>query len=83
VDAIVIQGGTPLEGEVMVSGSKNATLPLLFATLLTEERCVLRDVPALADVHTAVQMLRHLGASVTRSPDGHEVIVEAKTIGSS
>jgi UDP-N-acetylglucosamine 1-carboxyvinyltransferase len=82
VDAIVIQGGTPLEGEVMVSGSKNATLPLLFATLLTEERCVLRDVPALADVHTALQMLRHLGASVTRSPDGHEVIVEAKTIGS-
>jgi len=82
VDAIVIQGGTPLEGEVRVSGSKNAALPLLFATLLTEQRCVLRNVPALADVHTALQMLRHLGASVTRSPDGHEVLVQAKTIAS-
>ena len=82
MDAIVIQGGTPLEGEVRVSGSKNAALPLLFATLLTEQRCVLRNVPALADVHTALQMLRHLGASVTRSPDGHEVLVQAKTIAS-
>ncbi len=83
MDTIVIRGGRALNGEVMVSGSKNAALPLLFSTLLTPERCVLRNVPTLADVHTAIQVLRHLGARVTRSPDGREVIVEARDIGCS
>src|SRR5205823_185847 len=49
MDTIVIRGGAELEGEVVVSGSKNAALPLLFATLLTRERSVVRNVPALAD----------------------------------
>src|SRR3989454_2141984 len=76
MDTIVIRGGAELEGEVVVSGSKNAALPLLFATLLTRERSVVRNVPALADVRTAIQVLEHLGARVTRSADGHEVAVE-------
>src|SRR5439155_346206 len=63
-------------GEVVVSGSQNAALPLLFATLLTRERSVVRNVPALADVRTAIQVLEHLGARVTQSADGHEVAVE-------
>jgi UDP-N-acetylglucosamine 1-carboxyvinyltransferase len=80
VDSIVIKGGAILNGEVAVSGSKNAALPLLFATLLTRERCVLRQVPALADVRTALSVLRHLGARVSQSPDGHDVIVEARDV---
>src|SRR3989475_4297605 len=76
MDTIVIRGGAELEGEVVVSGSKNAALPLLFATLLTRERSVVRNVPALADVRTTIQVLEHLGARVTRSADGHEVAVE-------
>ena len=80
MQTIVIRGGAVLNGEVVVSGSKNAALPLLFSTLLTAGRCVLRNVPALADVHTSIQVLRHLGAKVTRSSDGHEVIVEARDI---
>jgi UDP-N-acetylglucosamine 1-carboxyvinyltransferase len=82
VDTIVIRGGAALGGEVVVSGSKNAALPLLFSTLLTRERVVVRNVPALADVKTAIQVLRHLGARVTRSPDGHEVIVDARDVAS-
>jgi UDP-N-acetylglucosamine 1-carboxyvinyltransferase len=82
VDTIVIRGGAALGGEVVVSGSKNAALPLLFSTLLTPERVVVRNVPALADVKTAIQVLRHLGARVTRSPDGHEVIVDARDVAS-
>src|SRR6185369_7757179 len=66
---IVVEGGRRLEGEVLVSGSKNAALPLLFSTLLTPERCVLRNVPALADIRTALAVLRHLGARVAVSPD--------------
>src|SRR6476659_1046834 len=79
--SIVIRGGAILGGEVVVSGSKNAALPLLFSTLLTRERVVLRNVPALADVKTAILVLRHLGARVTPSPDGHEVIVETRDVG--
>lgn len=77
---IVVRGGAILNGEVTVSGSKNAALPLLFSTLLTPEKCVLRNVPALADIHTTLAVLKHLGASVSRSPDGHEVIVEARDL---
>ena len=81
MDAIVIRGGAELNGEVVVSGSKNAALPLLFSTLLTGERVVIRNVPMLVDVHTALAVLRHLGARVTRSPDGRDVVVEARDIG--
>src|SRR5262249_3802645 len=80
MDAVVIRGGRALEGEVTASGSKNAALPLIFSTLLTRERCVIRNVPMLADVATALQVLRHLGARAQRSPDGREVIVEARDI---
>ena len=80
MDTIVIRGGRVLSGEVVVSGAKNAALPLLFSTLLTRERCVLRNVPALADVRTAIAVLRHLGAQVAQSPDGREVIVDARDI---
>jgi UDP-N-acetylglucosamine 1-carboxyvinyltransferase len=80
MDAIVIRGGRMLSGEVMVSGSKNAALPLLFATLLTPERCVVRNVPALRDVRTALDVLRHLGARIAQSPDGHEVIVDTRDV---
>jgi UDP-N-acetylglucosamine 1-carboxyvinyltransferase len=80
VDEIVIRGGIVLDGEVLVSGSKNAALPLLFATLLTRERSVVRNVPALADIRTTVQVLRHLGARVSVSPEGHDVIVEGRDI---
>src|SRR6185369_1681203 len=80
VDTIVIKGGAILNGEVTVSGAKNAALPLLFSTLLTGERCVLKNVPALADIRTAMAVLEHLGARVSRSPDGHDVFVEARDV---
>ena len=45
MDSLVIKGSTPLNGEVQVSGAKNAVLPILAATLLTREPCVIRNVP--------------------------------------
>ncbi len=80
MDTIVIRGGAVLEGEVVVGGSKNAALPLLFASLLTPERCVVRNVPRLVDVRTTVAVLRHLGARVTSSPDGRDLEVEARHV---
>jgi UDP-N-acetylglucosamine 1-carboxyvinyltransferase len=80
MDTMVVEGGAALEGEVPIAGAKNAALPLLFSTLLTGERCAIRNVPRVADVRTAIAVLRHLGARVSTSPDGREVLVEARDI---
>jgi UDP-N-acetylglucosamine 1-carboxyvinyltransferase len=61
MDKIVVRGGAPLRGEIAVSGAKNAALPLLFATLLTDEECRLSRVPQLADIRTTLRLLRDLG----------------------
>ena len=63
-EAIRIEGGRPLRGEVPVSGSKNAALKLLAAATLTGERCRFTNVPEIADVHVMVEVLRDLGVVV-------------------
>jgi UDP-N-acetylglucosamine 1-carboxyvinyltransferase len=65
MDKFVVDGGRPLEGRVDISGSKNASLPLMVATLCCPQKHVLRNVPALADVHTMKALLTHLGADVS------------------
>lgn len=69
MDKIVIEGGHRLEGTVQVSGSKNAALPLLFATLLAEGDSVLSNVPDLQDITSTCQLLNHLGLATHRSAD--------------
>jgi UDP-N-acetylglucosamine 1-carboxyvinyltransferase len=66
MDAIEIRGGRPLTGTVDVSGSKNAALPLLAATLLAEGTHNLENVPRLADINTTIALLRHMGCEVER-----------------
>jgi UDP-N-acetylglucosamine 1-carboxyvinyltransferase len=61
---LLIEGGVPLRGEVRVSAAKNAALPLLAASLLSEAPVVLENVPRLADVATITELLRRLGAEV-------------------
>jgi len=75
-----IRGGNPLRGEVTIGGAKNAALPLLAATLLTAEPCVLNNVPALSDIHTMTMLLSALGAEVDYDPARHRVTVHAGTI---
>ena len=60
----VIHGGKKLKGEVRVGGSKNAALPILAATLLTKEKCVLKNIPDIEDVHTMLALLRALGSEI-------------------
>jgi len=67
MDKILIHGGHPLSGSIKVSGSKNSALPILAATLLTREPCVVRGVPDLSDTHYMLQILTHLGAQVERA----------------
>ena len=61
--SFLIKGGVPLHGEVEISGSKNAALPIMAATLLTGEPCVIRRVPDLSDTRFMVQILESLGAT--------------------
>jgi len=61
VDKIILQGGKSLAGEVSVSGSKNAALPVLISSLLTSEPCTYQGVPHLADIRTTLKLLSGLG----------------------
>jgi UDP-N-acetylglucosamine 1-carboxyvinyltransferase len=70
MDKLLITGGRPLEGEVRVSGAKNAALPIMCAALLTAKPLVLSNVPRLADVSTAARLLGQMGVAVERSDDG-------------
>jgi UDP-N-acetylglucosamine 1-carboxyvinyltransferase len=67
MDKIIVHGGRTLAGSVKISGSKNSALPILAATLLTKEPCVIHRVPDLSDVHYMLQILNHLGAEVERA----------------
>jgi UDP-N-acetylglucosamine 1-carboxyvinyltransferase len=67
MDKLLIRGGRRLEGEVTISGAKNAALPELCAALLTAEPVTLTHVPRLQDVNTALKLLRNMGATAERS----------------
>lgn len=71
MDVMRISGGTPLRGVVSVSGSKNATLPVMAAALLTDQPMHLSNVPDIEDVEVMAGMLRHLGAEVERIDRSH------------
>ena len=75
MDSLLIKGGVPLHGDVQISGAKNAVLPIMAATLLTPEKCVIRRVPDLSDVGFMAQILQSLGAEV--KVDGDTVSVRA------
>jgi len=64
MDAFVIRGGRALKGRVKVRGAKNAVLPIMTAALLTDEPCVLENVPVLRDIVTMGKVLEHMGAQV-------------------
>ncbi len=67
MDKLLVRGGKHLQGTVNISGSKNASLPILAATLLTGETCIIRRVPDVSDTNYMIQILAALGAEVERS----------------
>ena len=78
MDKLVIEGGRRLEGTVEISGAKNASLPILAATILSKEPSVIKNVPQVADVFTMVKILRSTGAKIQHT--GHTVEVDPSRI---
>ena len=76
MEKIIISGGSPLRGTVQIGGSKNAALPIIAATLLTPERCVISGVPNLSDIQFMCDILRWLSVTVTH--DKTEGVVEVR-----
>ena len=67
MDKLVVHGGSTLRGSINISGSKNASLPILAAAILTGEDCIIRRVPDVSDTNYMIQILSALGADVERS----------------
>jgi UDP-N-acetylglucosamine 1-carboxyvinyltransferase len=81
MDKLLIEGGTPLEGSVRISGAKNAALPAMAAALLTSERVELDNIPRVRDIITMGRLLAHLGAIVeTPAIPPTAVILQAEQI---
>ncbi len=70
MDSILIRGGRPLRGEIKISGAKNAALPLMAATLLSDQPVILRNVPGLMDISTMSALLAEAGCETTDQGDG-------------
>jgi len=71
---LYIEGGVPLSGKIIVSGSKNSSLPILFASLMCEGKTVLKNVPQLRDIFTTLTLLKHLGCEVEFENDQLSVL---------
>ena len=74
MNKLIINGGTPLSGEVRISGSKNAVLPILVGTLLADSPVIIRNVPHLHDVTTTMELLGRMGVTLTI---GEKMSIEA------
>lgn len=77
MDKFLVKGPTRLQGEVTISGAKNAALPILFAALLAEEPVEIQNVPHLRDIDTTIKLLNQLGTKVKRNGS---VYVDASTV---
>lgn len=80
VDKLLISGGTPLKGEISISGAKNAALPLLCAALLTKEPVTFTNVPSLNDIGTMLRLLAQMGVKVSREGGKPGVMGETVTL---
>jgi UDP-N-acetylglucosamine 1-carboxyvinyltransferase len=85
MDKLRMVGGTPLKGEVLIAGAKNAALPILCACLLTDQAVTLRNVPDLQDVRTMLKLLQEIGVVVSfpDPSDRSHIVLNAAVIKSS
>ena len=78
----LVEGGFPIKGKIKANGNKNAALPCIAATLLTDEEVTLKNIPEIEDVHVMLEVLKYLGCSVKKLKD-HEYKIKTNDIKSS
>ena len=78
MDKFIIEGPTPLQGEIPISGSKNAALPLMAAALLSETPTRISNIPRLNDIYTFNNVLRVTGARVDFEEDDHALVIDPR-----
>lgn len=71
MEKLLVTGGAPLQGEIPISGAKNAALPILFATLLVTQPTTVTNVPHLRDISTTLELLKQMGMNVVRDDQKH------------
>ena len=64
LEKFIINGGTPLKGEVRISGAKNAAVAIIPAAILAADKCILDNVPSISDVEVALEILSSMGAEI-------------------
>jgi UDP-N-acetylglucosamine 1-carboxyvinyltransferase len=69
MDKFLIDGPCRVRGKILVSGSKNASLPILAATLLFDQPVIIKNLPRVRDINTMLNLLRSLGSRITQSKD--------------
>ncbi|MCK4870265.1 MAG: UDP-N-acetylglucosamine 1-carboxyvinyltransferase [Gammaproteobacteria bacterium] len=79
MDKFIIQGGQPLLGEIRISGAKNAALPILMATLVTDKQVTISNVPHLKDVTTTLELLGRMGVQLTVG-EGMSIVADANNL---
>ncbi|CAG0942872.1 partial UDP-N-acetylglucosamine 1-carboxyvinyltransferase, partial [Anaerolineae bacterium] len=79
MEKFIIEGGTQLRGTVTPSGNKNAALPMLAATLLTDEPVTLRNVPRIRDVEDMLALLASIGAEI-RELNAHDLVIQTREV---
>ena len=77
MDKLCISGGNKLEGEISVGGMKNSALPIIFATILTQQECIIDNIPLVSDVINALEILREMGAGI-EFISSHSVSINTK-----
>ncbi len=77
MDKLIIQGQSKLFGDVLISGAKNAALPILIGSLLTSDKLTLTNVPKLFDINTTVKLLQFLGVGISKDEDSIELIAKS------
>lgn len=80
MDSFIVRGGQPLQGTLIASGSKNAALPIMAATLLSAERCTLHRIPVLRDIATMMTLLSSLGATATGPSSDGALMIDSSAV---
>lgn len=80
MEQLLIKGGKPLHGEVMVSGAKNAALGIIPAALLSQDICRIENVPCINDIQVLLEAMQDLGVKVKFEDDRHTVIMDCRNI---